>query len=120
MTKTELETFRRALETLRTRLNGDISHLAEEAFPARSGNGTSAPIHPAELGSDSYEQEFTLSLLHNEEVVLAEIGGALRRMEQGKYGLCETCQTAIPKPRLKALPYTPYCVACARLAEQGH
>jgi len=115
MTKTDLESFRHALESLRDRLNGDISHLTEEAFHA---GGTSAPIHPAELGSDSYEQEFTLSLLHNEETVLAEIPAALRRIEEGTFGRCEECSSVIPKPRLRALPYTRFCVSCARAAEQ--
>jgi DnaK suppressor protein len=98
MTKADLESFRQALLALRQRLTGDVSHLTEEAFDHNGMAG--APIHPAELGSDSYEQGFTLSLIQNEEAVLAAIGEALRRIDEGTYGRCEECKVVIPRPRL--------------------
>ncbi len=123
MTKAELEAFREQLLGLRDQLKGDVSHLADEALGksggGASGNLSNMPIHMADLGSDNFEQENTLSLLHNEEQRLEEIAGALDRMRQGTFGQCEECQTAIPKARLKELPYTRYCVACARKLEQG-
>jgi len=121
MTKAELETYRRQLTDLRERLNGDVSHLANEALHRAgeaSGNLSNMPIHMADLGTDNFEQENTLNLLHNEEQVLDEIGGALERIGQGKFGHCEECQAEIPRARLKELPYTRYCVECARKLEQ--
>ena len=77
MTKAELDTFRERLLALRSRLNGDVSHLADEALKARggeaSGSLSNAPLHPADLGTDNYEQEFTLGLLQNQENALAEV-----------------------------------------------
>lgn len=122
MTSTDRDMYRQNLLTLRNRLNGDVSHLADEALRKvggeNSGNLSHMPIHMADLGSDSFEQEFTLSLLHNEEQVLEEIDAALERINQGTFGRCEECQTEIPKTRLNAIPYTRYCVACARRLEE--
>jgi RNA polymerase-binding transcription factor DksA len=125
MTQAQLDKYRELLLDLRNRLLGDVSHLAGEAM--RSGGGeasgslSNAPIHMADLGSDNYEQEFTLGLLENEEQRLDEITAALRRIEQGRFGICEgeTCAKPIPKPRLDALPFTRYCVDCARKAQQS-
>jgi DnaK suppressor protein len=77
------------------------------------------PIHMADLGSDNFEQEFTLSLMENEESALAHIENALERVEDGSYGQCEECGARIPKARLEAIPYTSVCVKCAGHLEKG-
>ena len=122
MTTAETEAYRQHLLALRNRLNGDISHLADEALRKNqreaSGNLSSMPIHMADIGTDNFEQEFTLSLLANEEQVLAEIASALDRIKEGTFGRCEDCQEDIPRARLKELPYTRYCVNCARKLEE--
>jgi DnaK suppressor protein len=123
MSKAELASYRQTLLALRSRLTGDVSHLADEALRANggeaSGSLSNAPLHMADLGTDNFEQEFTLSLLQNQEHALEEITLALDRIERGTYGKCEECQSAIPKARLQALPYTRYCVACARKLQQS-
>src|SRR5437588_5563007 len=122
MTKSDLKVYRESLITLRERHNGDASHLADEALHRNSqgaGNLSNMPIHMADLGTDNFEQEFTLSLLQNEEQVLDEITAALERVRQGTFGQCEECHGEIPKARLQALPYARYCVECARNLEQN-
>jgi len=123
MTKTDLETFRQSLLNLRARLSGNLSHLAEEALRTtggeNSGGLSNTPIHMADLGTDNFEQEFTLSLIQNEEQVLVEIAEALNRVDQGSFGKCEECGSPIPKARLQALPYTRHCVNCARKVQQS-
>ncbi|HEY7310119.1 MAG TPA: TraR/DksA C4-type zinc finger protein [Gemmataceae bacterium] len=123
MTKAERETYRETLLALRSRLKGDVSHLADEALRARggeaSGSLSNAPLHMADLGTDNFEQEFTLNLLQNQEQALTEIDEALERIKQGSFGLCEECQEPIPKARLQALPYARHCVACARKLQQS-
>ena len=118
MTKPELETYRWQLLALQNRLNTDVWDLADEAL-GKPGNEANVnlshvPIHMADQGTDSYEQQFTLSLMENEEQTLGEIAAALERIEQEAFGRCEQCQKPIPQTRLDALPYTRYCVACAR------
>jgi DnaK suppressor protein len=123
MTKAEMDVYRESLLALRDRHNGDASHLADEALRrtggGAAGNLSNMPIHMADLGTDNFEQEFTLSLLQNEEQLLGEITSALERIRQGTFGQCEECQGDIPKPRLQALPYARYCVGCARKLEQN-
>jgi DnaK suppressor protein len=123
MTKPELDSYRELLVTLRSRLNGDVSHLSDEALRSTggeaSGSLSNAPLHMADLGTDNFEQEFTLSLLQNQEQALDEIREALARIERGTFGLCEECHQPIPKARLQALPYTRHCVACARKLQQS-
>jgi RNA polymerase-binding transcription factor DksA len=123
MTKAELESYRAALLVLRRRLTGDVTHLADEALRSTggeaSGSLSNAPLHMADLGTDNFEQEFTFTLLQNQEQALDEIDEALERICQGSYGLCEECQAAIPRARLQALPYTRHCVECARKLGQS-
>jgi DnaK suppressor protein len=123
MTKADLKNYQQMLLDLRERLNGDVSHLTDEALhqtgQEAGGNLSSMPIHMADLGSDAFEQENTLNLLQNEEQVLADIAAALERLEQGAYGRCEECGAEIPEVRLRTLPYARFCVDCARKQEQG-
>jgi RNA polymerase-binding transcription factor DksA len=123
MSKTDLEMYRRSLLNLRSRMSRNISHLAEEALRTNgsetSGNLSHTPIHMADLGSDSFEQEFTLNLMQTEEQVLEEIAEALGRIDQGTFGRCEECNAVVPKGRLQAVPYTKHCVKCARKVQQS-
>src|SRR5215831_7936550 len=118
MSTAELASYRGKLLALRDRLAGDVSSLADEALNSEeeaSGNLSHVPIHMADLGT--YEREFTLGLLENEEHTLKEIAAALGRIERGSFGHCEGCRKAIARGRLHALPYARYCVACARRSQ---
>ena len=53
-----------------------------------------------------------MSYEHTEEVMQDMVRDALARIEEGTYGQCLRCGHVIPKIRLNALPYTPYCVKC--------
>jgi len=77
------------------------------------------PIHMADIGTDTYEQEFSLGLMDSERRLVREILDALRRIEQGTYGICEGTGKPIPKGRLEANPWARYCVEYASLLEQG-
>jgi DnaK suppressor protein len=121
MKKAEMKVYRDRLLDLRARLRGDVSSMTQAALRkagADGANGSSMPIHMAELGSDNFEQEFTLSLLANEEDRLGMIELALQRIEDGQFGTCEQCEGPIPKTRLNAIPYTPVCVKCAASRDQ--
>lgn len=122
MKKVEMKAFRDRLLDLRARLRGDVTSMAHAALRksgAEGADGNSMPIHMAELGSENFEQEFTLSLLANEEGRLDMIENALQRIEAGSYGQCEECEGVISKTRLNALPYTPVCIRCAESRDTG-
>ncbi len=122
MKKVEMKVYKDRLLTLRARMRGDVTQLADAALKKNrmEGNGeTSAmPIHMADIGSDNFEQEFTLSLMENEEDTLDSIEAALERIEEGHYGVCEECAAKIPKTRLNAIPYAAHCVKCAEIAQR--
>jgi RNA polymerase-binding protein DksA len=120
MKKAELKKYKELLLLLRARLRGDVSTMANAALKKRSeasGDLSTMPIHMADVGSDNYEQEFTLGLMENEEQVLEQIEAALERIEEGTYGICIDTGKKIPKTRLNAIPYTPYCVEAASRLE---
>jgi RNA polymerase-binding transcription factor DksA len=117
MKKTEAKEFKQMLLSLRSRLRGDVSALADSALrktrSESSGDLSSMPIHMADVGTDAFEQEFTLSLMEHDGSALEQIEAALERIEDGVYGVCVECETKIPKARLQVLPHTPHCVKCA-------
>jgi DnaK suppressor protein len=119
----ELEVIQQTLEGLRSRLRGDLSQMTDEALGREDGGGTgnlsNVPLHMADLGTDNYDQEFTLGLIENEQTTLDLVNEALGRMEDGTYGLCAECSEPISKPRLQAIPYAKHCIRCARKLESG-
>lgn len=123
MKKTDLLAYREKLHAIRARLRGDVSAMAEVAL-RKSGvegsDGNSMPIHMAELGSDNFDQEFTLGLMEAEESTLDLIEAALGRIADGTYGRCVQCDGVIPKARLNAIPYTPVCIRCAEEQENHY
>jgi len=123
MNKASVEVYKERLLALRARLRGDVSQMAEGALRKRrseaNGDLSSMPIHMADIGSDNFEQEFTLSLMQNEEGTLEQIEASLERIEDGVYGNCEECGSRIPKTRLNAIPYAALCVKCAQRQEEN-
>ncbi len=97
-----------------------MTQMEDNALNKDRSKTTSMPSNLAELGSGNFEQEFTLSLLGNEQHALGQIDEALKRIEDGSFGLCVECGTRIPKPRLEAIPYTASCVQCASKGEEDH
>jgi RNA polymerase-binding transcription factor DksA len=119
----ELGLIRQTLQGLRARLQGDLDQMTDEALGRENGGGTgnlsNVPLHMADLGTDNYDQEFTLGLIENEQGTLELVNEALSRMEKGTYGLCALCSEPISKPRLQAIPYARHCIRCARKVESG-
>jgi DnaK suppressor protein len=119
----ELGLIQETLQGLRARLRGDLSQLTDEALGRDNGGGTgnlsNVPLHMADLGTDNYDQEFTLGLIENEQSTLELINEALNRVEKGTYGMCAECDELISKPRLQAIPYAKHCITCARKLEGG-
>jgi DnaK suppressor protein len=122
MTKAEMITYRKPLLSLKKRIAGDLSELEERAL--RPGGGESAgnlsdvPTHPADLGSETMDNEIAMTLVQNEDQLLSEINNALAHIDSGTFGSCENCHQPVSKERLQALPYARYCIRCAREIEE--
>jgi DnaK suppressor protein len=121
MKKPEMKVYKERLLALRARLRGDVHAMADAALnktrAEASGDLSIMPIHMADVGTDNYEQEFTLNLMQNDESTLDKIEAALERIEDGVYGSCVECGGRIPKTRLNAIPYASCCVKCASKLE---
>ena len=117
----EVESFRHILLGLRSRLRGDLDQMTDEALrraqPESSGNLSNVPLHMADVGTENYDQEFTLELIENEQETLEQVLQALGRIDAGTFGRCQECGEPIAKSRLQALPYTRHCIGCARAME---
>jgi RNA polymerase-binding protein DksA len=84
-----------------------------------SGELSSMPIHMADVGTDNYEQEFTLGLIESDRQTLKKIDRALKKIDEGGYGICEGTGEQIPRARLEAVPEARYTIDFARKLEQG-
>jgi DnaK suppressor protein len=119
----DLQHFRRLLLQKRREILGNVSEIEGEALRKSrldaSGDLSSMPIHMADLGTDNFEQEFSLELMNSERRLLVEIDDALNRINAGTYGICEGTGKPIAKARLEAQPWARYSVEYAKMIEEG-
>ena len=123
MKAAELAQYKKLLLHQHHVLSGSVnameSHALKKSRQENSGDLSNMPIHMADIGSDNFEQEFTLGLIENEDQMLQEIEEALGRIEKGTFGICQRCGKKVRKVRLKALPRARHCIECQRLEEEG-
>jgi RNA polymerase-binding transcription factor DksA len=113
----ELNQYRDLLLLKRRQLVGDLSAMEDQALRSGGGNLSHMPIHMADIGTDTFDQDFTLKLAETERQQLREIDGALQRINDGTYGVCQMTGKPIPKARLEAKPWAKYTVESARIIE---
>ena len=77
-----------------------------------SGDNSSYAFHMADLGTDAQEREMAFMFVAREGQYLEKLELSLRRIHEGSYGICRTCQKLIDKERLKAVPVATQCVSC--------
>ncbi len=114
-TAQDIKRYRELLEVLRRELSGDIHNLENDAF-LNDGERASAD-NPADNGSDSFAQEFSLELLQRDGQTLQLVEEALARIGDGTFGRCDHCEDWITKARLDAIPFAKNCIECQRAAE---
>ena len=116
----DLEHFRDLLLAKRREIVGDMGQMEREALRGASGSNLSnLPLHMADMGTDNYEQEFTLGLVEKDRNLLREINTALAKIMDGTYGLCEGTGKPISKVRLEAQPWARFSIEHARQMEKG-
>jgi RNA polymerase-binding transcription factor DksA len=101
-----LKTQRQKLLDLRDTLLDQMSGVARDSLGSKEGGDSSAfGMHQADAGSDSYDRDFALSILSQEQNALYEIDEAILRIDAGEYGICQGSGEAIPIARLEAMPF---------------
>jgi DnaK suppressor protein len=113
------------LAELRTELEGEVEHLKQEIHDAeqeivglfRDGSD-GAGNDQADVGSTTLERYHELTLANNARDMLNQIEFALTRIDDGTYGVCESCGNPIGKGRLQAFPRATLCVSCKERQER--
>jgi len=115
MPKKEMEKYRRLLVEKKSRLMSELAKTknAEEETTEESTQDI------ADKAVSSYTREFLYSLNDTERNTIQQIDQALARIEDGTYGVCLNCATAMSEKRLTAIPWSRHCVDCQELAEKG-
>jgi RNA polymerase-binding protein DksA len=112
--------FRELLEEERRRVIAAIENIHAEhpgSMSDETGEDAVFDNHLADTATETYDRELDYTLEENSEHVRADIEAALKRIEEGTYGICTNCRTQIPPERLEALPWATLCIGCQRVRE---
>ena len=115
MTALATEEFRRLLEEERARLlpaAGRLHAENSENIEDESGEigGWGTDNHPGDTASATFERELDEGLEEGAQNTLRDIDAALKRIENGTYGICEICGKPIGVERLRAIPWATRCI----------
>ncbi|MEL6497578.1 MAG: TraR/DksA family transcriptional regulator [Planctomycetota bacterium] len=115
--KKELDAFRGILLAKRRELAGDVEEM-ERGMASLGDRGGDPALDVAEQGSDAYDQSLSIGLAEADRKLIREIDEALRRIDEGVYGVCEVTREPISTQRLNELPWTRLSIEAARDAER--
>ena len=122
MDKKRLAVYRKLILKMRENILHDIKNMTvTESGSAKdsSVDVSSHALHMADVATDMYDREFNLGLASNDREFLSRLKDALQRIQEKTYGRCTDCKKSIPVARLKAIPYTEYCLKCQEKLEKG-
>ena len=115
--------YYKLLLDLRSHLTAGITLHSEETLKRSSkedsGDLSSYGQHMADAGTDTFDRDFALSLVSNEQEALTEIDAAIKRIKEGTYGICEITAKPIAKERLSAVPFTRYSAEAQKDIERN-
>jgi RNA polymerase-binding transcription factor DksA len=120
LTRKDLDRYRLLLLAKRGEILGDVDSLQtdRDSKSAGGGNLSNMPLHMADVGTENYEQEFTLHLVESERALLREINDALLRIKSGTFGVCLESGQPINRARLDAKPWAKYSIEVSREKER--
>lgn len=116
LAKSTVDRYKKRLDAEKIQLEELVADYERELAEARlteSSSDRSPDPGNAEASSMKLEYAKELSIEQNTLDLLKKVNHALDRIEQGEYGICETCGKSIPIERLDVLPYSTQCVECA-------
>lgn len=120
--KKELAEFKKILLKIKEEILEGIKHISDDTLKKSqkdaAGDISGYTYHMADVATDTYDREFSLGIASNERALIYELDDALKKIEDGLFGVCEDCKSDIAKNRLKAVPYTRLCVKCQEKKEK--
>jgi DnaK suppressor protein len=103
------------LEQERASLRSDIAALVANNQAPQDDAGIGN--HLADDATEVFVRERDLALRSNTQDLLAQVDEAIKRLDEGSYGICARCGKKIAFDRLEALPYAIYCITCQSQVE---
>jgi len=121
-TKKDLLEFKKIIQKKKEVITEDIDRISEDTLKKTqkeaSGDISGYSYHMADVATDNYDREFSLGLASHERKILFELDDAMKKIEEGTFGVCEECESLIAKNRLKAVPNARLCVKCQEKKEK--
>jgi RNA polymerase-binding transcription factor len=117
LTTQEIADLRTRLESERAELAAQLTTIEDQAFAATQSDmsgDVGVDDESADAGTATFEREKELSIEQNVRDLIQKIDRALKRIDDGTYGICERCGKPIEKARIKALPYVDLCIKDAQ------
>ena len=114
----ELAEVRAELEADVARVRAELDELATDFKGLLRNPGDGAGDDQADVGNANFEREHEISLARKSAEVLRQSERALERMDDGTYGVCESCGGPIGKLRLQAFPRATLCMTCKKKQER--
>ncbi|HEU5242527.1 MAG TPA: TraR/DksA C4-type zinc finger protein, partial [Ornithinibacter sp.] len=117
-TAKELREVRAELERDIEQLRTELQHAQSDLVDLMRDSGDGAGDDQADAGAKTYEREQEISLANNAREMLEQNEHALERLDNGTYGICESCGNPIGKLRLQAAPRATLCMPCKMKQER--
>jgi DnaK suppressor protein len=117
-TTKELNAVKGELANDQKRLQEELDLAGRELDGLMRDAGDGAGHDQADVGSTTFERDHEVSLANNARDMLTQTGHALDRIEDGSYGVCESCGQPIGKNRLMAFPRATLCLTCKQREER--
>jgi RNA polymerase-binding transcription factor len=117
----DTEHFRGLLLEERQRVVAALQNLHDDhagTLSDEAGEEAAFDNHLADTATETYDRELDYTLEENSEHVLADIDAALKRIDDGTYGICTNRGEQIPVERLEARPWATLCIDCQRERER--
>ena len=120
--KSDLKDFKKIVLKKKEEILNDLKHISDDTLrksqKEASGDISGYTYHMADVATDNYDREFSLGIASGERKMLYELDDAMKKIDEGIFGICEDCKSPIAKNRLKAVPYARLCVKCQEKKEK--
>ena len=121
-TKSDLKDFKKIVLKKKEEIFNDLKHISDDTLrksqKEASGDISGYTYHMADVATDNYDREFSLGLASGERKSLYDLDDALKRIEDGTFGICDDCKSSIAKIRLRAVPSARLCIKCQQKREK--
>lgn len=121
-TKKDLKEFKKIVLKKKEEILDELAHISDDTLrksqKEASGDISGYTYHMADVATDNYDREFSLGLASNERKAIFELDDALKRIEEGSFGICDDCKGQITKVRLRVVPSARLCIKCQQKREK--